>query len=81
MGLLTYKTCSCCGETFPVSDVKGYNWKMTEGDNPTNYYCSYKCYSKIFDTKYKASRVNISVRKPSSMPIELERAIRSSRRR
>lgn len=81
MGLITYKTCHCCGETFPISDVKGYNWKMSEGDKVQNYYCSYKCYSKVFDTKFKASRVNIRVSKPSSMPIELVRAINSSRRR
>ncbi len=41
--------CGCCGKEFmlPCKD-KHYLWKL---DNET--YCSYNCYSKVFDSKYK----------------------------
>ena len=51
------KVCSCCGEEFKVEDIHIWKWKMPSGKK-TNYYCSYKCYSKVFDSKYKASRVS-----------------------
>jgi hypothetical protein len=77
--LLSYKQCECCKENFPLSDVKSWEWKMSTPKG-TEYFCSYKCYSKVFDSRFKASRVSSRVSVPSAMPVELERAIRGGRR-
>lgn len=45
-----------------------------------DFFCTFSCYSKVYDKTNVASRVNIRVSKPSAMPVELEKAIRSGRR-
>ena len=77
MGLI-YKKCECCSKEFPISFIGEWKWKIPNGKN-YDYYCTYKCYSKIFDSKYEASKVSSRVSKPSNIPIELEKAIRSRR--
>lgn len=63
MGKLIYeKECACCGEKKPIEDLKAWRYKMPDGKGGTNYYCSYSCYSKVFDSKYKASSVGSRVR-------------------
>lgn len=52
------KECSCCGEKFKVENLKEWKYKMPDGKGRANFYCGYKCYSKVFDSKYKASRVS-----------------------
>ena len=80
--LIRYKTCACCGEQISITDTAHWEWKMhTNQKRAYDYFCTYKCYSKVFDSKFKASRVSSRVSKPSSMPIELERAIRGYRGR
>ena len=73
--LLHYKECACCKEQFPISDMKQWRWRMDK-----DFFCSYSCYSKVYDKMYVGSRVSSRVSRPSAMPVELERAIRSGRR-
>ena len=79
MGLLIYKKCNCCGETFHMTDIKEWKWKLAKGEI-YEYYCTFKCYSKEFDKKYKSSKVSSRVSRPTSTPVELERVLRSGRR-
>ena len=78
--LIDYKYCDCCGKKFLITEPNSWEWKMKEKGKVREFYCSYKCYSKVFDSKYKASRVSSRVSVPSAMPVELERALRSGRR-
>ena len=73
--LLHYRECECCKEKFPISDVKQWRWRIDK-----DFFCSFSCYSKVYDKTNVASRVSSRVSRPSAMPVELERAIRSGRR-
>lgn len=45
--------CACCKKIKPLEcAVKDYKWKL-DGE----FYCSYSCYSKVFDSKYQASSI------------------------
>ena len=47
--------CSCCGKEIKFSGKwEEYAWKVG-----SKYQCSATCFSKEFDKKYKASKVNI----------------------
>ena len=35
---------------------KDWKYKLVE-DEKKQYYCGYKCYSKVFDSKWKASTI------------------------
>lgn len=48
--------CGCCNKEFNVYSIGLYRWKL-DGE----YFCSYGCYSKKFDKKYTASKVNMNV--------------------
>lgn len=51
------KTCSCCEKKFNlVGSVNEYSWKL-DGD----IFCSYSCYSKVFDSKYQASSISANL--------------------
>lgn len=79
--LIHYKECACCKEKFLLTDVRMWEWKISTPNKGTEYFCSFKCYSKVFDSRFKASRVSSRVSRDNAMPIELQRAIRSCRRR
>lgn len=49
--------CACCGETFKAENKKTWKWQLDH-----EFFCSYKCYSKVFDSKYKASSVGSRIR-------------------
>lgn len=56
MKLIVKQTCSCCGKEFKMTTKKKYyKWQL---DN--EMFCSYTCYSKVFDSKYKASKTVIA---------------------
>ena len=53
MKLIEKQTCACCGKKFKMTGKKKeYKWQL---DN--ELFCSYTCYSKVFDSKYKAAKV------------------------
>ena len=49
--------CSCCENEFKIENKTTYKWKLGK-----EYYCSYKCYSKVFDSKYQASSITTNYR-------------------
>ena len=50
--------CACCDEEFKLPcTMKEYPYKING-----KFYCCHKCYSKVFDSKYKASSVGSKVR-------------------
>ena len=55
MNLLNKQKCSCCGKEFNIRSKKEHKWQL---DN--EIFCSYTCYSKVFDGKYKASKFNLN---------------------
>ena len=57
MRLIYYLKCDCCEKEFNVENKKTYKWQL---DN--EFFCSYKCYSKVFDSKYQASSISGSSR-------------------
>lgn len=54
--MIHYRTCACCGETIKMESPKDWKYKLVE-DEKKQYYCGYKCYSKVFDSKWKASTI------------------------
>lgn len=53
MNLLNKQKCSCCGKEFNMRNKKEYKWQL---DNEV--FCGYTCYSKVFDSKYKAAKTS-----------------------
>lgn len=52
------KKCACCGKEFELPcKVEEYTWQLSK-----KFYCGYKCYSKVFDSKYKAARNTSRIR-------------------
>ena len=46
--------CECCKQEFNLPcREKEYKWKLDH-----QLFCSYKCYSKVFDSKYQEARFN-----------------------
>lgn len=51
------RKCDCCGGSYKMTCPEAeWAWKLDK-----KWYCSYSCYSKEFDAKYKASRVCIGM--------------------
>lgn len=49
----TIYKCQCCGEEFELPcSKKQWKWKISK-----ELYCSFKCYSKVFDSKYQAAKI------------------------
>ena len=58
MGTTKIIECACCKQKKKLEcSAKEWRWKL-DGE----YFCSFKCYSKVFDKKYKASSINVSSR-------------------
>ncbi len=56
MALIYQKICPCCGEEFYVSSPADWKYKINV-DGKKTYYCGHKCYSQVFDSKWKASTI------------------------
>lgn len=52
-----YTKCKCCGKKIDTEFLRMKDWAWRLDDK---IYCSYSCYPKEFDKKYKASKVNIA---------------------
>ena len=52
------KQCDCCKQDFELPcSIKEYRFKIKG-----KFYCGWKCYSKTFDSQFKASSINVSSR-------------------
>lgn len=58
--IMATKTIICAGckkEKELLGSAKEYKWQLDK-----EFYCSYSCYSKAFDSKYQASKITATTR-------------------
>lgn len=54
----TKKECDCCKQKFELPcSIKEYPLKIKD-----KFYCGWSCYSKTFDSQFKASSIGLSSR-------------------
>lgn len=54
--MIYYRECAICGEKIKMESPTSWRYKLVE-DEKKQYYCGYKCYSQVFDSKWKASTI------------------------